>query len=65
MVTSMTKVLLLGGFALGAGFASMPSCGPAEFDKAKAAEVSCKEKHGCSMCSDFNYGEDCESNAAE
>ena len=43
----------------------MPSCGPAEFDKAKAAEVSCKEKHGCSMCSDFNYGEDCESNAAE
>ena len=67
-IPTMTKVLLLGGFALGAGFGTRPTCGEGgmiEFDMAKAAEVSCKKEHGCSMCSDYNYGEDCAANAAE
>merc|ERR1719281_813257 len=36
-----------------------------DMDGAMKAEIACKAEKGCSECSDFNFGDDCESNKRE
>ncbi|GMH91453.1 hypothetical protein TrVE_jg11538 [Triparma verrucosa] len=40
-------------------------CSCLDFDAAEAAEITCKSSNGCTECSDFNFGDDCDSNQSE
>jgi hypothetical protein len=47
------------------GAIQCPDASCFDFDAAKEAEVTCKDKSACSECSDFNFGDDCNSNKKE
>eukprot|EP01052_Picozoa_sp_SAG31_P041982 SAG31_NODE_6523_length_1988_cov_2.642668_1_plen_134_part_10 len=40
-------------------------CLDGEMEAARAAESDCKTNNGCSACSDFDFGDDCDSNEQE